>query len=308
MNKQKILILGAGFGGVRAALDLAHFGGSGALVTLVDRHPYHIYTPDLYEVASAYIKEGRDFSRAEFYRLASTAAVPLSQIFHKYKNVHLVQGEITAIDLAGRAVATLDGKKINYDRLIFALGSEPAYYDIPHIKEYAVGFKTLNDALNVRDAVDEALSRLPKNKPVRVAVAGGGFAGVELAAELVDFLRSELKMHARPRDGFSVTVIEAGAELFGGVLGRAGRLAAERLKKLGVRIATNAKIADVKKEAVILDSGEEIVYDVLVSTAGVCASGIASKLGVPTAAKGCLVIDDHLRMVADVSKKCKSKT
>lgn len=301
MNKQKVLILGAGFGGVRAALDLARFGGLAVEVTLVDRNLYHIYTPDLYEVACAAFDENDKFqpARADFYRLEGTAAVPLARIFHCCKNVRLVRDEVTGIDLAASKVSLASGDVLEFNRLIFALGSESAHFDIPGLHGRALNFKTVRDAMNVRNAVCEALSRKPKHETVRITIVGGGFAGVELAAEMRDFLRNGVRTHARPKESFEINIVEAGKEVLGGASARARAFVRRRLDSLKIKVTTGAQIIEALDGKIRFSfSGEEheLAHDILVFTAGVCANRLAGQLGVMTANKGCIVVDNHLRL------------
>jgi NADH dehydrogenase len=295
--QKKILILGAGFGGVRAALDLSRRLGKDAFITIVDKNNFHSCTPDYYEIASAvFAVNTRD--KENFHNLAATVAIPLSDIFSRFKNVRVVTDEVNNIELAKNQVVLKSGEELPYDSLIIALGSESAHFDIPHLYEYAHDFKTVYDALNVRDAIDEAMYKVPKHEKVKILIAGGGFTGCELAAELVGFLHLQATIHSRPRNSFEAIIVESGKNILSGAGSWAISRASKRIGELGVQIIMSAKIAAVASDTVTLDSGKTIAYDVLVWTAGVRANSIAENiLGVKIAGKGCLATDNYLRIL-----------
>jgi len=297
---QNIVILGAGFAGVRAALDLAKYLPSEAKITLIDRNLFHSYTPAYYEVAAAFLPEKKELSREQFESLASTAAIPLKTIFEKYKNVELAIGEVTDILSEKNKVKTESGEKYRYDWLIIALGSEQDYFGLSEIKEYVYNLKSLKGALNLRNDIDELFRQRAKHEKIKIAVAGGGFLGSEMAAELAGYVKKLNRQHSRPKENCEISIIEGGRNVLGNASEWARKKAASRLEKLGVKILTNSLISKVSKEELILKDGRSIFYDILIWTVGVRACAIAGQLAGPgqeLKGKGCLVVDRYLRVI-----------
>ena len=168
----KILILGGGFGGIRAALDLEKKLKGEAQITLVDKNGYHLFLPALYEVASAYNTKKDPFA----VRLKKSICIPYSTIFEN-RDVEFVQGEIAGIDIVTKKVFA-SGRVIEYDYLLLALGSQTNDFGIPGVKEYAYQFKSIDDALMVNKKLEEALKKSSASYPIKIFVCGGGFTGV----------------------------------------------------------------------------------------------------------------------------------
>ncbi|MEK7133097.1 MAG: NAD(P)/FAD-dependent oxidoreductase [Patescibacteria group bacterium] len=308
--KQNIVILGAGFAGVRAALDLARHLPSEVKITLIDRNSFHSYTPAFYEVAAVFLPEKKELSRKQFESLASTVAVPLKTIFKKYKQVKPVIGEVEEILPEKNQVKIKSGGEYHYDWLIIALGSELDFFGLSEIKEYVYNLKNLEGALNLRNGIDELFYRRAKEdseanaslslkrEKIKIAVAGGGFLGSEIAAELAGYVEKLNRQHSRPEENCEITVVEGGMNVLGNASEWARKKAARRLKKLGVKILTNSLISKVTKEKMVLKDGRDISYDILIWTTGVRACAIAGWLaGQKLKGKGCLAVDQYLRVI-----------
>jgi len=183
----KILILGGGFGGIRVALNLEEKIGSEAKITLIDKNSYHLFVPALYEVASAYGVQKDPFA----VRLKKTICVPYSDIFEN-KNINFMQAEVSAIDPDNKKIVTEGGEILDYDYLVIALGGQVADYGVPGVKEYAFQFKDLEDALLLNRKVDELIKEVAAGiriRPIKVAVVGAGFTGIEVAAEFACYIK-----------------------------------------------------------------------------------------------------------------------
>jgi NADH:ubiquinone reductase (H+-translocating) len=298
--KQNIVILGAGFAGVRAALDLAGYLPSEAKITLIDRNSFHSYTPAYYEVAAAFLPEKEDLSREQFELLASTAAIPLKTIFEKYKNVELAIGEVADILPEKNQIEIKSGGKYRYDWLIIALGSEQDYFGLSEIKKYVYTLKSLEGALNLRNGIDELFWRRAKHEKIKITVAGGGFLGSEIAAELAGYVKKLNRQHSRPKENCEISIIEGGQNVLGNASEWARKKAAGRLEKLGVKILTNSLISKVTEGKLVLRDGQNVSYDILIWAAGVRACAIAGQLagqGQELKGKGCLSVDRYLRVI-----------
>lgn len=272
MPKKNVVILGAGFGGLRAATVVAKGLRRRRLlgrwnVVLVDRNDHHTYTPLLYEVATT-SKE-----TADICRLHEVAAYPLKPLLARLP-VELVRGEAKPLDPASGEVLLEDGRKIPCEYLVIALGSEPNYFGIKGLAEHALPFKTFRDAIRVRDAVWNLAMDQSRRNPIRILLGGAGSTGIELAAELKEWC-GELEDDF-PRCKLDVRIIEAAPSILPGFAPNVIRPVLKRLARLGVGLSIGKKIAGVEPAATILEGGEKIPFDIFVWTGGVKASSAVS--------------------------------
>lgn len=257
----KAVILGGGFAGVAAAKRLLNnTKRSEVQITLVDKNSYHLFTPSLYEVASAEEPQ-------------KNVCIPLSEIL---KGVELVKGEVQNIDRDKKEVELKD-KKLNYDYLIIALGSESDYKDIPGLKEYSIPFKSLEDAVRIRNLIRD---RLKTKEQVRVLVGGGGASGCEFAAELVHHIKKGLK----------VSLIQKSPQLVKELNMEAAKVAFKRLIDRDVEICFGERISKVFPDYVETDKGTRYDFDIFVWAGGVKPTSIVGKLNV----NECLQVQDSI--------------
>jgi NADH:ubiquinone reductase (H+-translocating) len=272
----KIIIAGAGFGGVRAALDLNKLLPD-ADVTLINSNALHTYIPDLYEVASANITSTH---LVEQQHLRGTVAIPLDLIFRNTK-VRVVIDQILGIDLNQKVLQTSQ-QNLNYDYLILSLGSTTNYFGITGAQEYSHPLKSVGDALKIRNDLHQIV--LSSKKP-RIVIAGGGFTGVELAGELQEMLKF----------GCSLTIVEAGPSILMGMPDWAQQDSLKRLQKLQVNILTKHQIKEVSANSLLCDTGEEIEFDYLIWTTGVQGQPLSNNiLGVERTKKNQISVDQNL--------------
>ncbi|MEK7516567.1 MAG: NAD(P)/FAD-dependent oxidoreductase [Patescibacteria group bacterium] len=193
----RIIILGAGFGGLRVALDLAKAGRriEGHDVVLVDRVFHHVYTPLLYEVATGFFGEERGEKAMELWEriLCKGVCIRIEQLpaIVEGKHIRFESGEVERIDRVSRRVMLSGGRELPYDYLVVALGAETDYFGIPGIREHAIPFKTARDALTLRRRIMKFAEAQAEGREEKVCVAigGGGPTGVELAAEVTNMFR-----------------------------------------------------------------------------------------------------------------------
>ena len=238
----EIVILGGGFAGVRAGLIFKNKipTSDNIHVTLIDKNSFHLFTPSLYEVATAEEPE-------------RNVVIPLSAIFNN--SVDLVAGMVEGID-AGKQKVSLtpstssgQAKEYKYDYLIFALGSESADFGIPGIKEFGIPLKTLDDATKIKTKLATAK---------RIIVGGGGFSGTELACEFM--------AHHKQKE---ISLIQGSAVLLKELEDGVSSLAKKRLEEGGVRLILGEHIKKVTKDSVATESGKVLPYDLFVWTGGV---------------------------------------
>ncbi|OGY12460.1 MAG: hypothetical protein A3A77_00590 [Candidatus Blackburnbacteria bacterium RIFCSPLOWO2_01_FULL_40_20] len=255
----KILVLGGGFAGVRAALDLSKLLPNGD-ITLISKSSYHCFVPDLYEIATAIIKNEH---RADFKNLRGTVNIPLDEIFGKTK-VKVIIDEIKNIDLVRQVVNTTK-ENLEYNYLVICLGSTTNYKNIEGAQNFSHPFKTTEDALNIRNDIDELVSKSPR--PIEVVIAGGGFTGCELSAELSGFLS---KLSTTHKKGLGkIAVLQSKDAILSGMSKWAQDEALKRLKKLKVIILTNHKIQKITQAEIVCENQERLTFDYLIWTTGI---------------------------------------
>lgn len=262
----KIIILGAGNGGVMAALGLEKKfrNRKDISITIVDKRVYHEFHPNLYEVATA---EEELVSQEQ---LKKSITLPLAEIFSG-KNIIIVQDTVVGIDRSAKTVS-LQLKKISYDYLIIAMGSTTDYFNIPGAKENSLPLKSLADALRIRNQLEFAIQahRLDISKRnLRIVVAGGGYTGVELAGELSHEIELLAWKNQYPLEKIEIALIEAMSQLIPGFSSRLSQDALWHLRNNGVRVMLSSPIAKVDEHFLELANGERVAFDVLVWTTGV---------------------------------------
>ncbi|MBX4189885.1 NAD(P)/FAD-dependent oxidoreductase [Candidatus Parcubacteria bacterium] len=262
-----IVILGGGFGGVRCALDLDKKFKGTAKITLIDRRNYHLFTPTLYEVASAFGMDEDPFS----LKLRKTISISYDQIFEG-KRVNVVEAEIAQVDLQNRIIATGGGEQIPFDYCVLALGSQASDFGIPGVKDYAHQFKTVEDGLMLNQKI-KSLFADAKNGlvslPITFLVGGAGFTGIELAAELACCARNMGELYGLRGKSFSVALFEAAPKILPMVSEKERLMVRRRLTELGIAIMEQSEIEEISADAVKLKNGHTVKGHAVVWTAGV---------------------------------------
>ncbi|MDR3642288.1 MAG: NAD(P)/FAD-dependent oxidoreductase [Candidatus Doudnabacteria bacterium] len=270
----KIVIVGGGFGGLQTILSLEKKFRTNPNIelTLVDKRDYHLFTPNLFEVATA------EEEITTVSQMTTSITIPYAKIFNN-KKIKFVKSGLNHIDPA-KKLLELDRKQINYDYLVLALGSQSDFFNIPGAEKNALVLKDLPDALRVRNQIEfsvQAHKFDSQKKTVRLVVAGGGYTGVELAGELRGLADFMAWKNRYPREKIEIEIIEGANALVPGFDPRLSRDAYGRLQELGVRVRLSARVTAVDEHFVELMTGDKIAYDVLVWTAGIkaCDSHLA---------------------------------
>jgi NADH dehydrogenase len=286
----RVVIIGAGFGGLNAALILAK---APVQVTLVDRHNYHTFQPLLYQVATAGLSPGE-------------IAAPIRSIFRHNKNVEVLMSDVTGFDLDRRLVLT-DDAKIPYDYLIVAAGASHAYFGHDDWEPFAPGLKTIEDAIEIRRRVLLAFELAERQShasqthagespiPLNFIVVGGGPTGVELAGTLAEIARHALAHDFRSIDPrrTHILLLEGGPRVLPTYADDLSRSAEEQLHQLGVEVRTSAMVTNVEAGAVYLGN-TKLPATVILWAAGVAASPLGKKLGVTTDRAGRVAVEPDL--------------
>jgi NADH dehydrogenase len=296
-STKRIAIAGGGFAGLRTALTLSRLlRRDDVKISLIDRECYHLYHALLYEVATA------DF-------LLDTVASPISEgvciplkafphLLHA-TNIDFQQDEILGIDATKRQLKLRYAGTTSADALVLALGAVVNDYGIPGVERFARKMQTLDDALAIRNTIKRLFSLCSRyGCPTRrIVICGGGFTGVELAGELLHFLRRLAHLHALERQKVQLVVLEAGPQLFPGFDPELARRAYQRLSDLGADIRLNQRVTKVTADGVVVD-GKLMASDLVVWTAGVKANPLQAK------AKG-LTVDKRGRIIVDQTLQAK---
>jgi NADH dehydrogenase len=278
MEKQRVLILGGGFGGIYAALEFKKRRDPNFDVTLVSQDNFFLFTPMLHEVAAS------DLDLTHI----------VNPIRKMLRHVRFFEGEILSIDLTKRRVTVCHGfdrhtHKLDYDHVVFALGSVTNFYDIPNLAETAVTMKTLEDAVALRNRLVENLEEAAtecaagdRDPLLTFVVAGGGFAGVETIGSINDFLRGALAYYPSIKpEMIRVILVHPGEAILPELGQELGRYAGQKLATRGVEIRPNTKIKAVYSNGVELTDGSRITTRTLVWTAGTTPHPLLEKLDLP---------------------------
>ena len=264
---KKVLVLGGGFAGVYAALELEKRLGqaSDVEITLVNRDNFFLFTPMLHEVAA---------SDLDLTDIVS----PIRRILH---HVEFFEGVVERVDLAGRRVTVSHGSvphthDLAFDCLVMALGSTTNFYGLPGLEERALTMKSLSDAIHLRNRLiaqleeaDTECAGRNRKALMTFVVAGGGFAGVETIAGINDFVRDALRSYPRiAREGVRMVLVHAGATVLPELGEKLGAYAQRKLAERGVEIHTNARVERVTDTEVTLSNGAVLPARTLVWTAG----------------------------------------
>ncbi|MBI4087476.1 MAG: FAD-dependent oxidoreductase [Candidatus Liptonbacteria bacterium] len=278
---KKVVVLGAGFGGLRAASLISKKLKSLKLlnkyeVILVDKNEHQTYTPLLYEVATT------SQETANLCRLHEVATYRIESLI-KNTGVRFVQAEVLSMDPLEGDIHLNNGQELCADFLVIALGSETNYFGIPGLEENSLPLKTFRDAIMMRDAIRNLAES--KGGPVKIVIGGGGPTGVELAGELKSW-RRELEGQLKTECQLNILIVEAQPSILGGLHPKVISLAEKRLRKLGVEIMPGEKIVSAGKNEVALESGKKIAFDVLVWAGGIQSPRVLTKLPLHTEAHG----------------------
>jgi NADH:ubiquinone reductase (H+-translocating) len=284
-DKKQVIIVGGGFGGLKAAESLARLPVE---ITVLDRKNHHTFQPLLYQVATAGI------SPAEI-------AAPIREILHKHENVEVLLGEVQGFNLAERKVQ-LHNFELSYDYLIIAAGAMHAYFGHDEWEPLAPGLKTIEDALEIRrrillayELAEREAARTGRHRPLNFIVVGAGPTGVELAGTLAEIARKSLAENFRNIDPAKtrVLLVEAGSSILSSYPEDLRRSAVKQLEHLGVEVRTNSPVSDVRTGQVRIGD-ETVSAEVVLWAAGVAASPLGRALGVPVDRAGRVFVEPDL--------------
>jgi len=266
-QKPRVVILGAGFGGLTAARKMAGF----ADVTVVDRHNFQTFLPLLYQVSTAGLA-------------ADHVAHPIRGALRK-TGVQFRMGTPLSVDHKNNTVKLDSSEVLEFDYLVVALGSANADFGIPGVTEHALGMKSVHEALNIRAEVlrrFEDLCRFEDETMFSITVVGGGPTGVEMAGAFAELVRGPLKNDQRHAAAhIKINLIEAGPRILPMFSEKLSAHGKKDLEKLGVTVHLNTAVKQIGPRSIEVSDGSIIASEVTVWAAGVKGEPTAAKLNLP---------------------------
>ena len=257
----RVVIVGAGFGGLQTARSLAR---KGVEVLLIDRHNYHTFIPLLYQVATAQLAPEQ-------------VAVPIRTLLRKADNLNFLQAEVQQIDFVARKIKT-DRHTLTYDYLVLATGSKSQFFGVPGAEKYAFQLKTLNQAIKLRNHLLNCFERASlvsdyarREQLLTIAIVGGGATGVELAGSLVELVTNSLQRDFSQlhRQEIKLLLVQKSDRIFSEFPKSLGNYTAKKLRRLGVKVILDSRVTAVFPDGLELDDGRQIEASTVIWTVGV---------------------------------------
>ena len=281
MTEPTVAIVGAGFGGLKAARLLA---GAPVRVLLLDRNNYHLFQPLLYQAAAAYLEPEQ-------------VAKPVRAILRRQKNLTFRVAEARGVDFARKRLITAE-ESFPYDYLILAIG-------LAGVQRYGFSLKSLPDAIRIRNHILACCEKavlekdlLARQALLTFAVGGGGSAGVEMAGALAELVQGVLVKDypELDRDQLRVLLLEGQGEILPGFPAELCRVARETLGRKGVAVRLNTQVADYNGRELRLKGGEKLPAATLIWTGGIAAAPLARALKVPLGRQDRILTEPTLQL------------
>ncbi|ADR33482.1 FAD-dependent pyridine nucleotide-disulfide oxidoreductase [Sulfuricurvum kujiense DSM 16994] len=288
MQSVHVVIIGGGYGGIRAMEHLAHH--SQISITLIDKNPYHYMQAEVYD----FIANKVDMS---------SVMIDLPSLCKSFGLVEFVCEEVSGIDTQNSTVSTT-AQTIPYDYLIIATGSRTYFPDfIKGLRQHSHGVKSIPAALDFKQQFERSLlNRIEAQtqgcdvKPFNIVIGGAGLSGVEIAAEMAAYANHFYANGNFGCRGVDVYLIDAYETILFGMDPYLIESAHQRLVQLGVHVWHNNRIGEVRENQIILDSGKVLDFEFMIFTGGIAASTLTQHLGFETNGKGHLIVDANLNI------------
>jgi NADH dehydrogenase len=284
----RVVIIGAGFGGLEVAKRLAK---APIRITLIDKHNYHLFQPLLYQVAIAGL-------------LPSQIAYPLRTIFRRQANLEFRLGEVTQVDFEGQFVK-LDGSVIAYDYLVVAVGGQTNFFGMDSLEQHSFQLKDVKSAVNTRnhllrmfEAASHEVDAVKRRALLTFVVVGGGPTGVETAGALGELINLVMVKDYPQLDLKDVRVIllEATDHLMGSYPDRLRKSTFDLLRSKNVEILLNTKVVDFNGRKITLGDGNHIDTQTVIWTAGVCAEDLIETIEAEKGSGGRIRVTSTLQL------------
>jgi NADH dehydrogenase len=271
-DRKRIVILGAGFGGLFCALKLAD---ADVDIVLIDRNDYHTFQPLLYQVATGTLD-------------AVTVGHPVRDLLHKHENISFHVDAVTGIDLEARQVQLAEMQPLTYDTLVLGLGASANDFGIPGVTQHAFPLYTLEDALRLRRHVLLAFEAADKHPELvgegelTIAIVGGGPTGIETAGAMLELIESTLSRDypALDTDKSQVVLIQRDPVLLPPFAPKLQTYTSETLAERGVILRLEQAVSEVTASGVVLATGETIAAHTVIWAGGMKSNPVVESLGV----------------------------
>ncbi|MFZ1493611.1 MAG: NAD(P)/FAD-dependent oxidoreductase [Candidatus Competibacter denitrificans] len=281
-----VVIVGAGFGGLKAAHGLRL---AACRVSVIDKRNYHLFQPLLYQVATASLSP-------------ADVATPIRSLFRDQHNVRVLLGEVADVETTIRQVILRDGSRINYDYLVLATGARHSYFGCDDWEPYAPGLKQIDDATAIRrrlllafEQAENCADPEERQRLLTFVIVGGGPTGVELAGAIIELARHGLSGEFRNIDPAQarVLLVQSAPRLLPAFAEALSAVSAQSLRALGVEVLLKSRVEKIDAEGVLV-SGQRIGAHTIFWAAGVMASPAAQWLKVEADAAGRLKVGPNL--------------
>jgi NADH dehydrogenase len=286
--KPRVVVLGAGFGGLNAVTALRK---APVDITLIDRRNYHLFQPLLYQVATAGLSPAQ-------------IASPIRRIVARQRNVSVLMDRVIDVDLDAREVVT-EARRVPYDYLIVATGARHAYFGHDEWEQFAPGLKKIDEATEIRRRILLAFERAEvttdadeRRRLLTFAIIGGGPTGVEMAGAIAELAKKTIASdfrHIDPRQA-TVLLVEAGPRILPTFPESLSQSAQRQLEHLGVDVQLGKAVVNCAADGITLADGTRVETATIVWAAGVMASSAAKWLKVPADRAGRVIIGADLRL------------
>ncbi|GLB61684.1 NAD(P)/FAD-dependent oxidoreductase [Cytobacillus sp. NCCP-133] len=281
---KKIVILGAGYGGLLTALTVRKYlNKDEAQITVVNQYQTHQYITELHRLAGGTISE-------------KAVSIPLATLF-KGKDIDLKISKVENFTVDKKEVSLEDGTKLTYDNLVVGLGSKTGYFGIPGLEENSMVLKSVDDANKIYNHITERIREYSKSKneaDATILIGGGGLTGVELIGEIVDYMPKISKKYGVDPKELKFMLVEAGPNILPVLPPELINRATKSLEARGVEFLTGLPVTNVKGNTIELKDGQKIVANTFVWTGGIQALPIIGESGLEVD-RGRATVNEYLQ-------------
>jgi NADH dehydrogenase len=277
----RVVIVGGGFGGLETAFALKSLGKPRFDITLVDKSAYHAFIPSIHLIISGKVKN-------------SDISIPLGPVLGT-AGIRFIRDTAIGCEADKRELITAGGS-LPYDYCVISTGATNNFFGLPGAEQFACRFRTPEDAEQIGTAL---LALLKGDRPCRMAIAGAGTEGVEVAGEMLDLVHAEGRGEDLKAGRISIELFEGKSALLPGLPVNAGAMAEDYLRQHGVTIVAGDRIAGVGKDSVLLEIGRRHDVSLLVWSGGIQPSRLVEALQFPKDPWGWLKVTEYLHVQGD---------
>ena len=281
---KKVVILGAGYGGLLAAMNIRKYlNKDQAQVTVINQYPTHQIITELHRLAAGSVAE-------------KAVAMPLAKLF-KGKDIELKIAKVESFSVDQKEVKLSDGTSLSYDALVVALGSKTAYFGIPGLEENSMVLKSADDATRIHQHIEERIAEYAKTKnqaDATILIGGGGLTGVELVGEIADIMPKLARSYGVDPKEVKLLLVEAGPKILPVLPAPLIERATASLEARGVQFLTGLPVTNVEGNVIDLKDGQKIIANTFVWTGGVQGNPLVGQSGLDVD-RGRATVNEYLQ-------------